>query len=130
MNTRTLACSLLLATALAETNAQPVITNQPTAQSVSLGASTKFQISATSASPPIRYQWRLALANLDGRTNATLTLTNIQVINAGDYDAVLTDGSGHTDRSRLANRPAAPRMQLLPKLPRTDEPTTSTRARG
>src|SRR5438128_2916034 len=102
MNTRTLACSLLLASILNSANAQPVITNQPTAQSVSLGASTKFQISATSASPPIRYQWRLALANLDGRTNATLTLTNIQVINAGDYDAVLTDGSGSIT-SRVAH---------------------------
>src|SRR5439155_3231941 len=102
MNTRTLACSLLLATALAETNAQPVITNQPTNQSVSLGASANFQVSATSASPQIRYQWRHVLANLDGRTNATLTLTNVQVINAGDYDAVLTDGSSSIT-SRVAH---------------------------
>ena len=102
MNTRTLACSLLLTAALAKAYAQPVITNQPTDQSVSLGASTKFQISATSASPPIRYQWRHALTNLDGRTNSTLTLTNIQVINAGDYDAMLTDGSGSIT-SRVAH---------------------------
>src|SRR5439155_4047156 len=75
-------------------HAQPVITKQPTDQSVSLGANVKFQVFATSTSPPIRYQWRLASTNLDGQTSSTLTLTNIQVINEGDYDAVLTDNSG------------------------------------
>jgi len=94
MNTHILICSLMLATALAKANAQPVITKQPTNQSVSLGASAKFQISATVTAPPIHYQWQFRAAELVGATNSTLNLTNIQVLNAGDYEAVLTDASG------------------------------------
>src|SRR5437016_4409529 len=86
------ACSIFLG-ALASSHAQAGITKQPTNQSVSLGASVRFQVSATSTSPPIQYQWRFVGANLAGQTNSALNLTNIQVINTGDYDAVLTDGS-------------------------------------
>src|SRR5438034_10147348 len=64
---------------------QPTITGQPANQSVSLGASVKFQVFASSTNPPIRYQWRFAAANLAGQTNSALNLTNIRVINAGDY---------------------------------------------
>ena len=102
MNIRTLAYSLLLAAGLAQTYGQPVITKQPTNASVSLGASATFQVSATSTSPPIRYQWRFASADLAGQTKSTLNLTNIHVINTGDYDAVLTDGSGSAT-SRVAH---------------------------
>jgi hypothetical protein len=91
----------LLLNAIADGLGQPVITTQPTNQSVSLGANPKFQVSATSAHQPILYQWQFAGANLDGRTNSALALTNVQVINAGDYDVVLTDGSG-TVTSRVA----------------------------
>src|SRR6266404_573276 len=94
MNTRALACSLLLTAALANAHAQPVITRQPTNQSVSLGASAKFQVSATSTNSPILFQWQFATTNVPTATSSSLTLTNIQIINAGDYDAVLTDGSG------------------------------------
>src|SRR3989442_14509884 len=87
---------------LVKSNAQPVITRQPTNQSVSLGASAKFQVSATSTNPPIRYQWRFAAVMLAGQTNSPLTLTNVQLINAGDYDAVLTDGSASVT-SRVAH---------------------------
>jgi enediyne biosynthesis protein E4 len=94
MITRTLACCLPLALALTSTSAQPFLTKHPTNASLSLGASVKFLVSATSTSPPIRFQWRLTATNLAGETNSTLNLTNIQLINAGDYDAVLTDNSG------------------------------------
>jgi hypothetical protein len=35
-------------------------------------------------------------------TNSSLTLNNIQITNAGNYDALLTDGSGSVT-SRVAN---------------------------
>ena len=73
--------------------AQPVITRQPTNISVSLGASATFQVSATSTNPPILVQWRFVSTNLEAKTNLSLNLTNIQLLNAGDYDAVLTDSS-------------------------------------
>jgi len=100
LNYRSVAGAILFVV-MADALAQPVITRQPTNQSVSLGASVKFQVAATTTSPPIRYQWRFAAAELAGQTNSTLNLTNIQVINAGSYGAVLTDGSGSIT-SRLA----------------------------
>src|SRR6266516_5935225 len=93
MNTRALACSLLLTAALAKAHAQPVITRQPTNQSVSLGASAKFQVSATSTNPPILFQWRFMTNNVLNATNSSLALTNVQVTNAGNYVALLTDVS-------------------------------------
>src|SRR5947207_9752892 len=80
----------------------PIITRQPTNQSVSLGATASFRVTATSANPPILFQWRFATANLSAATNSSLTLTNIQIPDAGDYDAVLTDGSGSVT-SRVAH---------------------------
>src|SRR5436190_392359 len=62
--------------------AQPHIIAQPTNQSVSLGASASFQVSATTAHPPIQYQWRLANTNLPLATSFRLVLTNIQAANA------------------------------------------------
>ena len=72
----------------------PIISTQPTNQSVSVGASAVFQVSARSTNGPIRYQWRFTGAELTGQTVSTLSLTNIQVVNAGGYDVVLTNDSG------------------------------------
>jgi hypothetical protein len=104
MNTHTLACGLVLATSLCRVpvQAQLIITQQPTNQSVSLGASAKFLVSARSANPPINYQWRFAGTNLVGQIASTLSLANIELTNAGDYDAVMTDGMGSIT-SRVAH---------------------------
>jgi hypothetical protein len=91
---------------------QPVITKQPTNASVSLGASAKFQVSATSARPPILYQWRFALAKLEGKTNLSLNLTNIQRVDAGDYDVVLADNSGSVT-SRVAHLEVDPTFMKI-----------------
>src|SRR5580765_3240469 len=56
---------------------QPIITKQPTDQSVSLGASARFQVTATSTNPPIRYLWQFGFTNLTTQTNASLSLTNV-----------------------------------------------------
>src|SRR6266568_7779918 len=80
----------------------PIITRQPTNQSVSLGATASFRVTATSANPPILFQCRFATTNLAGAAKSSLTLTNIQTLNGGDYDAVLTDGSGSVT-SRVAH---------------------------
>ena len=78
----------------ANSHAQPAITQQPTNQSVSLGANVTFQLAATTAHPPILYQWRFASTNLPLATSARLTLTNVHTANAGDYDVLVTDRSG------------------------------------
>ena len=71
----------------------PKIVVQPANQTTSLFANTTFRVSA-SGDPPLSYQWRLGSADLAGMTNATLTVTNTQRVNAGGYDVVVTNLSG------------------------------------
>ncbi|MBI4658864.1 MAG: VCBS repeat-containing protein [Verrucomicrobia bacterium] len=75
---------------------QPTITRHPTGASVSLGATVRLQASATSTISPVQYQWQFTATNLAGETNSTLTLTNIQAAQAGDYTFVATDVFGST----------------------------------
>jgi len=77
-------------------NAQPTITQQPTNQSVSLGAAAFFRVTAKSAGP-IAYQWCHQGTPLLWATNAGLALTNIQVTDAGPYTVALTDATGITN---------------------------------
>jgi hypothetical protein len=112
MNTVSLVCSLALVVATVKSHAQPFVTNQPTNQSVSLGASVTFRVAGTSTNPPIIYQWRFASTNLNGQTSSSLNLTNIQLINAGDYDAILMDNSGSVT-SRLAHLEVDPAFRKI-----------------
>src|SRR6266542_1260955 len=54
----------------------PAILTPPRSQSVSIGATVVFRVSA-SGSQPLAMQWRFGLSDLAGATNATLTLTNV-----------------------------------------------------
>jgi hypothetical protein len=93
----------LLPAAALNSSALPIITGQPTNQSVSLGANVRFLVSATTTNPPLRYQWQFAATDLAAQTNASLDLTNVQLIHAGDYDAVVTDGLGSSLTSLVAH---------------------------
>ena len=73
---------------------QPMITLQPTNQSVSLGATASFRVTAITTNPPLSFHWRFNTIDLDGKTNVSLTLTNIQTTNAGAYQVVVADMSG------------------------------------
>ena len=70
----------------------PVITAQPIGASVAVGQSASLTVSAT-ASPAPTYQWQMNGRNLNGATNALLTLANIQPTNAGLYTAIVTNGA-------------------------------------
>jgi Immunoglobulin domain len=68
--------------------AQPIITSQPTNQTVEAGRSVTFAVTAT-GSPPLSYQWLFNDTPILRATNSTLTLFNVRSTNAG---AVLPDG--------------------------------------
>lgn len=51
-----------------------------------------FNVSAASFNPPTRYQWRFNGADIPGATNTSLSFTNVQLANEGDYDCAVTDG--------------------------------------
>lgn len=86
--------SSMLVVAGTSSLSQPLLVVQPTNQSVSLGASASFQVAAVTTNPPLGYQWRFASTNLASATSATLLLTNIQMVNKGEYDVLVTDAFG------------------------------------
>ncbi len=73
--------------------APPVIGGQPASQTVPAGTNVTFSVSAA-GSAPLGYQWQLNSNNLAGATNATLTLTNVQAVNAGNYLVIVSNPGG------------------------------------
>ena len=62
-------------------------------QSVFLGASATFTITAT-GDAPLSYQWRREGAELPGQTNRTVRIGTTQPPNEGGYDVVVSNASG------------------------------------
>ena len=60
----------------------PVITTQPTNQTVAVGGSATFNVTAT-GSLPLSYQWNFNGTNIVGATNTSLPLTNVQSVLSG-----------------------------------------------
>jgi len=71
----------------------PAITTQPVAQTVALGDSVTFTAAATGAPTPT-FQWMVDGDIIPGATSSSLTLSNVQVSDAGTYSVVATNGLG------------------------------------
>jgi hypothetical protein len=71
----------------------PTITAQPQSASVSLGANVTLRVTASDSSP-LSYQWLHNNVPFGGATNASLSLTNVSVTNAGSYLVVVTNAAG------------------------------------
>ncbi len=78
----------------------PSISTQPVSESVNLGSIATFSVNATGVPLP-SYQWQLngtnvsaSAANISGATSPTLTISNTQLADAGNYTVVITNGSG------------------------------------
>jgi uncharacterized repeat protein (TIGR03803 family) len=71
----------------------PSITRQPANQAVALHGNAAFSVSATNA---LACQWQLDGGNVPDATNWTLSITNVQLADAGSYQAVLTNLNGAT----------------------------------
>jgi outer membrane protein assembly factor BamB len=70
---------------------EPVmITSQPQSQSVLAGATVTFEVSA-SGTPPLTYEWQKNGINLFGANAPSLTLTNVQMADAGSYIAIISN---------------------------------------
>jgi pimeloyl-ACP methyl ester carboxylesterase len=66
------------------------ITVPPQSQVANAGATVSFSVTATGTGQ-LSYQWRFNGATIPGATAGTLSLTNVQSANAGDYWAVVTN---------------------------------------
>jgi hypothetical protein len=70
-----------------------IIQQQPQSIGTNTGRTVTFSVSAIGTGP-LRYQWRFNGTNLVGATNASLSLTNIQMTNEGIYTVVILDNVG------------------------------------
>ncbi len=71
----------------------PSITSQPQSQSVTAGTNVTFSVSV-SGSAPFAYRWRLNGTNLAGAVSSSLSLNNVQPLQAGAYSVVITNAAG------------------------------------
>ncbi|QBP33047.1 putative capsid decoration protein [Enterobacteria phage CHB7] len=77
----------------------PVITTQPTNQTVNEGGTLTLSVVATGATG---YQWKKGASNISGATSATYTKTNVVPADAGSYTCVVTGEGGATVTSNAA----------------------------
>ncbi|MBK8001741.1 MAG: immunoglobulin domain-containing protein [Verrucomicrobia bacterium] len=79
------------------------ITSQPRSVNAKEGGKATFSVSAA-GSPPFSYQWRLAEVDIDGATNASFVITNVQAGNAGVYSVVVRNAESEaTSLNALLN---------------------------
>jgi hypothetical protein len=71
----------------------PSIVSQPANQNATLGGTASFSVSAI-GTQPLSYQWQFGTTPLLGATSSTLTLTNIQFVNAGAYSVIVSNSAG------------------------------------
>jgi Immunoglobulin I-set domain/Regulator of chromosome condensation (RCC1) repeat len=81
---------------------------QPQALSVSAGATAKFSVTNVIGVGSFTYQWQFNNANIDGATNSSLSLTNVQLNQAGTYSLVVGNSYGNaTNNATLVVQPFA-----------------------
>jgi hypothetical protein len=76
----------------------PMILSGPESQTVLQGGSATFSVSFR-ATGPVTYQWQFNDSPIDGATNRTLTVTNAQAANAGNYRLVIDNAQGMAESS-------------------------------
>ncbi len=89
------------ATATNVPHGTPAITNQPNSTIANQGDTIIFAVGAECATP-IAYQWNKDGAALGAYTNAALTITNVQLVNIGNYTVTITDDFGNSVTSSVA----------------------------
>jgi len=84
-----------------------VIAQQPASRSVFIkpdpraanlpdGTNVTFSVVVNSENPPVTYQWRFNGTPIPGATGTSLTVTNVQLANEGNYSVGILDDVGRT----------------------------------
>jgi hypothetical protein len=73
--------------------APPVITAPPTNLTVLPGGTATFTVTCTGTEPFV-YEWRFNNTTLTGQISATLIITNVSPLDAGNYVVVVSNVSG------------------------------------
>ena len=85
----------------------PSIVFQPTDATVALGTNAGFMVVAL-GSPTLTYQWVANGTNIDGATNASLLLMNVQFAQAGNYFVTVSNAFGTVSSSNATLTVMAP----------------------
>lgn len=93
-------------------NFPPSIGTPPASQTVLVGSNAAFTVAAGGTAPLV-YQWKFT-ANLAGATNVSLTITNAQTANAGNYSVSVTNNFGSvTSSPAVLNVVTAPQITTI-----------------
>ena len=76
----------------------PLIITHPASQTVVAGSSATFTVTA-GGTPPLSYQWRFGGTNIAGATGPSLSLSNVQSAQAGNYSVRVTNAFGAINSS-------------------------------
>jgi hypothetical protein len=76
----------------------PVVVGEPQSQTAIGGNGVALQANIVSTSP-LTYQWQCNGTNLPGATNATFTLTNVNLANSGSYVLLVSNSFGSVSSS-------------------------------
>jgi enediyne biosynthesis protein E4 len=88
----------------------PIITLQPTNQTVLVGGNVMMSVQATSTNGPLTYQWQrddpavpVTFTNIPNATRVRLDLRNVTLEAAGDYRVIVGNAGGDTVTSDVAH---------------------------
>ncbi len=96
-------------------NVPPVITSQPTNQSLASGSTLSLSVIATGTPAPT-FQWRFNGVNILSGTYAILTLSNVTSANAGTYTVIATNSAGSVTSSVAALTVTTPVVVTPPSV--------------
>jgi hypothetical protein len=102
----------------------PSIQADPQDQSVFIGDTVSFTVQAAGLGN-LSYQWHAGVTDLPGKTNSTLTLTNVQQSQAGSYSVTVRNFANGVVDSQIANLSVQPRPPSV-----TVQPTNQVAAVG
>ena len=95
----------------------PAITLQPASQTVSVGQSATFNVTA-SGTAPLSYQWQRNSVNISGATSASYTLSSTTLSdNGAQFRAIVTNAAGSATSNAatltvVANQPPVPTINV------------------
>ena len=95
----------------------PTIANHPSNQAVIVGGNATFSVTAN-GTPPLTYVWRKDGVPVAGGTGSTLSLTNVQLANAGNYAVTASNSTGNATSNpatlTVSPPPVAPQILTQP----------------
>ncbi|MEO5804723.1 MAG: immunoglobulin domain-containing protein [Verrucomicrobiota bacterium] len=84
--------------AVSATPVAPSVTGPPQSQTAIAGQNIIFHVTAN-GTLPLNYQWRFDGENISGANASTLTITNVQPANVGNYSVMVANSAGATNSS-------------------------------